>query len=335
MLFRSETLRRFYSLSQAQLYNLYGPTETSIDATYWPCEPQWTECVPIGRPLSNIEIYLLDVRMQPVPRGCIGEIYIGGCGLAPGYLKRSDLTAERFLPHPFSKEPGLRLYRTGDKARRRADGLIEYLGRTDQQVKVRGYRIELGEIEAVLNQYTDIKQSVVTVCKDGQGELRLVAYIVTQTGTALELSDLRQHLLDHLPFYMLPAHIIPLTELPRLNNGKLDYQALPAPQDVLHAQLENDDEPYSPTETTVCEICAHYLHLPQVVKHANFFELGGHSLLATQIINRLRDLYAIEVPLRLFFAASTIADFARLLDTTRLAQESLTSSAGTREEGVL
>ena len=330
-----ETLRRFYSLSQAQLYNLYGPTETSIDATYWPCEPQWTERVPIGRPLSNIEIYLLDVRMQPVPRGCIGEIYIGGCGLAPGYLKRSDLTAERFLPHPFSKEPGLRLYRTGDKARRRADGLIEYLGRTDQQVKVRGYRIELGEIEAVLNQYTDIKQSVVAVCKDGQGELRLAAYVVTQTGTALELSDLRQHLLDHLPFYMLPAHIIPLTELPRLNNGKLDYQALPAPQDVLQAQLENDDEPYSPTETTVCEICAHYLHLPQVVKHANFFELGGHSLLATQIINRLRDLYAIEVPLRLFFAASTIADFARLLDTTRLAQESLTSSAGTREEGVL
>jgi amino acid adenylation domain-containing protein len=331
----TETQRRFYSLSQASLYNLYGPTESSIDATYWPCQPEWDDRVPIGRPLSNVEIYLLDAQMQPVPRGCIGELYIGGASLALGYLNRPDLTAERFLPHPLSQEPGRRLYRTGDKARQRADGLIEYLGRTDQQVKVRGYRIELGEIEAVLNQHAAVKQSVVIVRNDPQGEPRLVAYVLTHEGEEWRPNELRNHLLEHLPFYMLPAHLIPLAELPRLSNGKIDYQALPEPQEALQAQAVDENEPYSPAERMVCEICAQYLHLPQVSKHANFFELGGHSLLATQVINRIRELYHIEVPLRLLFTTSTIADFARLLETIWSVGKKATSAEGSREEGVL
>jgi len=333
-----ETLRRFYSLSQAQLHNLYGPTEASIDATYWPCQAQWTDRVPIGRPIANMEIYLLDAHMQPVPNGCIGELYIGGCGLALGYLNRPDLTAERFLPHPFSQQAGTRLYRTGDKARFRIDGLIEYLGRTDQQVKLRGYRIELGEIEAVLNQHVDIKQSVVMVRNGGQGEPLLVAYVTTYEEATLVLSQLRHYLLDYLPFYMLPAYIISLTELPHLSNGKIDYQALPAPQAATQVQQAKDDGSYSPTETMVCEICAQYLNVPQVARYANFFELGGYSLLATQVINRLRHVYHIEVPLRLFFASSTIAEFSSFIDTICLTQEITAipvSPAGSREEGVL
>lgn len=334
-----ETLRRFYALSSAQLHNLYGPTEASIDATYWFCEPEWIERVPIGRPIANMEIYILDAQMQPLPNGCIGEIYLGGSGLALGYIQRSDLTAERFLPHPFSQQAGARLYRTGDKARYRPDGLIEYLGRNDHQTKLRGYRIELGEIEAVLHRYKDIKQSVVVVHQTGQGEPHLVAYVVAHPEATLVLNELRQYLLAHLPFYMLPGHILPVSAFPYLNNGKLDYQALPAPpeasQDTLQGQAAEDISGYSPTETMLCELCASYLQVAQVSRSANFFELGGHSLLATRVINRIRDAYTIEVPLPLLFASATIAEFGRLIDTIVLAQDSALPSEELREEGIL
>jgi acyl-coenzyme A synthetase/AMP-(fatty) acid ligase len=333
-----ETLRRFYSLSQAQLHNLYGPTEYSIDATYWSCEPQWQENVPIGRPIANTEIYLLDAQMQPVPVGCIGELYIGGSGLALGYLNRADLTAERFLPHPFSQVSGARIYRTGDKACYRPDGVIEYLGRNDHQVKLRGYRIEPGEIEAVLHQHETVKQCAVIVHNDSKSGPCLVAYAVMREGATPDIGALRQHLIAHLPFYMQPTYIIMLAELPRLSNGKLDFNALPAPQDTLQEQPIHEEGPYSPTETIVCEICAQTLDIPRVTRDMNFFTIGGHSLLATQVINRIQQIYHIQVPLRFLFISSTIADFAHMIDTLCLAQEIAavpTSTDESREEGIL
>jgi amino acid adenylation domain-containing protein len=285
----------------AELCNLYGPTEFSIDATYWNCifdEPH--QAVAIGRPISNTRAYVLDHEQQLVALGARGELHLGGVGLARGYLGRPELTAQRFVPDGVSGRVGERLYRTGDEVRYGVDGRLEYLGRLDQQVKVRGHRIELEEIEEVLNGHEGIEASVV-VLRDQS----LVGYVVTAEGAGLSQVDLRQYLSERLPAYMIPSVFVELPALPLTANGKVDRQALPTP-----AALELAGEyvgPRTAVEEILAEIWAYVLGLQSVGVTDNFFDLGGHSLLATQVISRVRDRLKVDLPLREFFDAPTVA----------------------------
>ncbi|MGH7830815.1 MAG: amino acid adenylation domain-containing protein, partial [Candidatus Binatia bacterium] len=246
-----------FARTGAELYNLYGPTEASIDATFWTCKRNADrQIVPIGRPIANTDIYLLDRHLHPVPIGVAGEIHIGGAGLARGYLNRPDLTAEKFIPNPFSTEPGARLYKTGDRARYLPDGNIEFLGRIDSQVKVRGFRIELGEIETLLADHPGARQSVAIVREDEPGQKRLVAYLVAKREFALTTSDLRGYLKDKLPEYMIPSAFVMLDALPLTPNGKVDRKALPAPD---HSRPEQENPfvpPSTAAEKTIAEIWA-------------------------------------------------------------------------------
>jgi len=217
-------------LPQARLHNLYGPTEAAVDVTYWECRLDARQSrVPIGRPIANIRMYVLDGQRQPIPLGVAGELYIGGVGVARGYLNRPELTAERFIQDPFSQNPEARLYKTGDLGRWRTDGNIEYLGRNDHQVKIRGFRIELGEIEAQLNRHPQIREAVVLAREDRPGDRRLVAYL-TSTDSAPNLEELRSQLKVLLPEYMVPSAFVILESLPLSPNGKLDRKALPEPE---------------------------------------------------------------------------------------------------------
>ena len=290
-------------LPDARLGNFYGPTETSIDATQYeiPRPLGGSGTVPIGRPIANTHCYVLDGHLQPVPVGVVGELYIGGVGLARGYLNRAELTAERFIAHPFS--PGERLYRTGDLVRYLADGNIEYLGRADFQVKIRGYRIELGEIEAALSAQTGVQQCAVIAREDHPGLKRLVAYVV---GSALDPAELRRRLGDLLPEYMVPAAFVVLPQLPALPNGKLDRKALPAPEeDASHVEGVG---PRGPIEQAVWDIWSEVLRLRHFGVHDKFFDLGGHSLLATQVVSRVRVRLNVELSLRALFNNPTVAE---------------------------
>jgi acyl carrier protein len=269
--------------------------------------------VPIGHPIANIQIFLLDVSSNPVPIGVPGELYIAGAGLARGYLHRADLTAEKFLPNPFSNEPGARMYRTGDLARWLPDGNLEYLGRIDHQVKLRGFRIELGEIEAALAALPEVGEVVVLAREDAPGDKRLVAYLVMNAGHSLpETAELRNRLARSLPEYMLPAHFVFLESLPLNPNGKVDRKALPAP-DITRSE-KGYVAPRTPTEQTLAQIWAEVLHLERVGIHDNFFELGGHSLLVTQLISKMRTVFHIDLPLRSLFDATCIEAVASKID---------------------
>src|SRR2546423_4255456 len=227
-----ELKEKFVKLLPAELHNLYGPTEASVDVTYWDCRNAVERAiVPIGRPIANTQIYVLDKNLQVVPVGVSGELYIGGIGLARGYLNRADLTAERFLPDSFNVA-GARIYRTGDLARYRPDGTIEYLCRTDHQVKLRGFRIELGEIESVLRDHEAVKEAVVAMREDTPGDKRLVAYVITTDPNADVVNDLRSYLKAKVPEYMVPAIFVRLDALPLTANGKVDRRALPAPDGI-------------------------------------------------------------------------------------------------------
>jgi acyl carrier protein len=289
----------------SSVWNMYGPTETTI----WSVNLQLSEHrnrVPLGRPIDNTQTYVLDGHLEPVPIGAAGEIYIGGKGLARGYLWRPELTAEEFTPHPFSKVPGARLYRTGDLGRYLPDGNIEFLGRIDNQVKLRGYRIELGEIEAVLGQHPMVQSSVVVVREDAPGNKRLVAYVVTQPGESFDAAEVRKYLKQKLPEYMIPSALVLLDELPLTPNGKVDRKALPAP-DQDRPELGNVYQaPRTLIEETLASIWSELLKVDQVGIHDNFFDLGGHSLLATQVVSRVRDQFKIELPLRCLFESPTI-----------------------------
>ena len=294
------------------LINCYGPTEASIDATFWVCQRGTHHSIaPIGRPITNAEIYILDEDLQPVSVGEPGELHIGGVGLARGYLNRPDLTKQKFIPHPFNTEPGARLYKTGDLARYLPDGNIEFLGRIDDQVKIRGFRIELGEIEAKLGEHPAVKQTLVMVKEDVPGDKRLVAYVVMQPKQVLlTTSELRRFLLDKLPHYMVPAAFVFLDTMPLNPNGKVDRRALPAP-DISDFQDTNTFvKPRNATEEVLAVIWGQILGLAQISIHSNFFELGGHSLLATQVISRVRQSFGVEIPLHLFFETPTIAGLA-------------------------
>jgi amino acid adenylation domain-containing protein len=335
-----EHQRRFFARLQAQLYNLYGPTEAAVDVTEWTCYPEREQnTVPIGRPISNIQLYVLDPFGQPVPVGVMGELYIGGLGLARGYCQRPELTAERFVPHPFSQQPGERLYQTGDLVRYRQDGSLEYIGRADQQVKLRGTRIELGEIAAALRQHPAVAQSVVMLHTDKPANPHLVAYVVLREAMiATQPDELRDYLRGQLPLYMIPTHILSLPSIPLLSNGKINYRLLPAPQEIVQDVSTEDLSPYTATETWLCHLCAELLGSPQVTRQQNFFAIGGHSLMATQVLNHVRERYHIEIPLRSVFEMQTILELAKMIDALQLAQEITSASieeGEEREEGLL
>jgi amino acid adenylation domain-containing protein len=275
-------------------FNTYGPTEATVVATVYEPEallaPQEvTSDLPIGRPIANTEIYLLNAQLQPVPIGVTGELYIGGHGLARGYLNHPELSAQKFIPHPFSNKPGVRLYKTGDLARYLPDGNIQFVGRLDDQVKIRGFRIELGEIEAVLGQHPAVDEAVVVVREDVPGNKRLVAYVVVNQATAPTIPHLQQFLKQKLPEYMVPSAFVTLDSLPLTPNGKIDRRALPVPDTSRPFGEGAYVAPQTPVEEMLAGIWAQVLEVKQVSIHDNFFDLGGHSLLATQLISRLRD----------------------------------------------
>ncbi|EMB6254279.1 amino acid adenylation domain-containing protein [Serratia marcescens] len=300
-------------LPQAELHNLYGPTEAAVDVTAWHCSREADRVsVPIGRPIANTRIYLLDERGQPVPLGAVGELYIGGVQVARGYLNRPELTAERFLSDPFA--PGGRMYRTGDVARYLANGDIEYLGRNDQQVKIRGFRIECGEIEAALATHPAVREAVVDARAVGDDK-RLVAWVVPAADVAEETlaGALRQHLSAALPDYMVPSAWVVVAALPLSPNGKLDRRALPEPQG---AQSQAAYEaPQGEHETLLAAIWRELLNVERVGRHDNFFELGGHSLLAVRLTNRLQQM-EWQLPLQVLFANPTLLALAQQLRRT-------------------
>ena len=321
------------SQSGAALHNLYGPTEATIDTTCWTAEPHASEQhVSLGRPVTNVAVYILDGSLQPVPIGVPGELYIGGAGLARGYLHHPELTAERFLPDPLGEQRGGRLYCTGDLGRYLPDGTIEYIGRLDQQVKVRGFRIEPGEIEAVLGEHPAIQEAVVVARTDPPHEKRLIAYVVAPQQEGLSAS-LRAYLKAHLPDYMIPTTFVRLGALPLTSHGKVDRRALPAPEAV-----ECKPEPAAPRnaiETDLASIWSELLGLKQVDIHANFFELGGHSLLATRVTSRIREVFHLDLPLRVIFDAPTIAEQAEIIVLQQLEEADpaiLEGLLGAREE---
>ena len=301
-------------LSGTQIINGYGPTEsTTFACTYTiPGEIAADAILPIGRPIANTRVYILDGNLQPLPVGIPGELYIGGDGLARGYLKRAELTAEKFVADPFSGEAGARLYKTGDLARYRVDGSIEYLGRMDHQVKIRGFRIELGEIEAVLGQHPGIGEAAVVVREDTPGDKTLVAYLVPKTKNEANVtsSEIRQYLQQKLPEYMIPSVFVTLDAMKYTSSGKVDRKALPAP-DRLRPELEKGYvSPRTAVEESLAAIWADVLGLERVGVHDSFFELGGHSLKATQVISQVRRVFQIDLPLRSLFESPTIAGLA-------------------------
>ena len=304
----NDSIRRlFRELKGCRLHNQYGPSETHVVTTYTlEGEPdQWKALPPIGRPIANTRIFLLDSRMRPVPLGAPGELYIGGISLARGYWDRPDLTAERFTPDPFS-HGGERLYRTGDLARYLPNGEIEYLGRADQQVKIRGYRIELGEIEAALSRHPMARAAVVALREDQPGDKRLVAYIVPEEGSSQTADQMYEFLKASLPEYMLPSAFVEIETLPLTPSGKIDRRSLPAPDSTRPKLRTEFILPGSAAEQVVADIWGRILNVERVGVKDNFFELGGHSLLATQVIARMRDIFQVEIPVRSIFEAPTV-----------------------------
>jgi len=305
--------KHFQQLPEASLFNEYGPTEGTVWSTVYEMQPRQDETlVPIGKPIPNSRVYLLDSAGRLAPVGMPGEIYIGGAGIARGYLDRPELTAERFTPDPFSKVPGKRLYRTGDLARYRANGNIEFRGRSDNQVKLRGYRIELGEIEATLAQHGAVRECAV-VLRDEDGDSRLIAYLATRPSTALATEELRAQLKEKLPAYMVPSAFIILDELPLTPNGKVDRGALPDPSGPMRPSEETYVAPTTPTEAVLADMWAEVLDVERVGVNDNFFDLGGHSLLATQLVSRLRNTFQVELPVALLFEVPTVAQLAEAI----------------------
>jgi acyl-coenzyme A synthetase/AMP-(fatty) acid ligase/acyl carrier protein len=294
---------------QGMLLNLYGSSEVSADVTWYDASagalPEYS--VPIGRPIANTRIYILDRYLQQVPVGVPGEICVGGAGLAQGYLNRPDLTAASFITDPFSQEEGACLYRTGDLGRYRPDGAIEYLGRRDHQVKVRGVRIELGEIEAALTRHPAVRESLVALREDAPGDPRLVAYVVRDQALGGGPGELRAYLREQVPAHMIPVAFVTLDALPLTPNGKVDRKALPLPdQSSLAAQI-GFVVPTTPEEQKLAEIWIEILGLERAGIHQDFFELGGHSLTATRVVSRIRDAFQVELPLQRLFETPTIA----------------------------
>ena len=308
----NELKERFFAQMEAELYNAYGPTEASIGVIYGRCKRGSDQhIVPIGQPIANTQIYVLDSYLQPQPIGVPGELYIGGVGLARGYLNQPELTVERFIPNPFSNQLGARLYKTGDLARYQPDGNIEYLGRIDHQVKIRGFRIELGEIEAVLSQYP-VRETVVIAREDVTGDKRLVAYVVPNPGQVPSTSDLRRFLQQQLPDYMVPSAFVILEALPLTPNGKVNHRALPTPEPS-RPEEKIFVAPRDALELQLTEIWEKVLGIQRIGVRDNFFELGGHSLLAVRLFSQIEKIIAKNLNLATIFQAPTIEQQAEII----------------------
>jgi amino acid adenylation domain-containing protein/non-ribosomal peptide synthase protein (TIGR01720 family) len=293
-----------------QVFNLYGPTEDSTYSTWDLMKRDTHESPTIGRPISNTQGYVLDRRGRPLPAGIPGELHLGGMGLARGYLGRPDLTAEKFIPDPFSVEPGARMYRTGDLARFLPDGRIDFLGRIDHQVKIRGYRIELGEVEAVLNEYPLVKTCVVVAREEADGDKRLVAYIVASAGEEPGYLELRSFLRTRLLEHMVPSAFVLLDEMPLTPNGKINRRALPAPE-VLRPEIEQRYvAPRNDVEVALVDVWQEVLGINPIGVSDNFFDLGGHSLKATRLLAKVRGIFRTQLPLSVVFEATTIEALA-------------------------
>jgi amino acid adenylation domain-containing protein len=323
-----ELQKKFHKKLKAELHNLYGPTEASIDVTFWHCKSDDARaCVPIGGPIANTQVYVFDRNLRPVPVGVKGELFLGGIGLARGYLQRPDLTAEKFVPHPFSVTGGERLYRTGDEVRWRREGALEFLGRLDYQVKLRGFRIELGEIEARLLEHEAVREAVVTVQQGSAEDQRLVAHVVPQDASAHQdgnskqlITTLREHLSAKLPAYMIPGAFMFLNAMPLNANGKIDRKALPKA-----AYTAGSSEPGMPpgeTEKTIAEIWKKVLKIEEAGPEDRFFDLGGHSLLIPQVRTELKNAFGVSLPIVEFFQHPTIRALAERIDIERGIHES-------------
>jgi amino acid adenylation domain-containing protein len=321
--------------------NAYGPTEATVCATLAEIQSETQTAPPIGLPLANTRVYLLDARLQPVPVGIAGELYVAGVGLSRGYLNRPGLTAEKFIPNPFSGEQGARLYRTGDLARRLPDGNIEYLGRLDRQVKIRGFRIETGEVEAVLARHASVRDCAVVVHEAATGEKSLNAYVVAAVGESVSDAELRGFLRERLPEYMIPASISVIEELPLTRNGKVDRVALAALGRANASQPPTFAEPRTQNEKKLAEIWGELLGIEKVNVddrflvsiHDHFFDLGGHSLLAVQMFSRVREAFGVELPLNLIFtSAPTIAGLAKAIEDYTIESADVNEIAAMLEE---
>ncbi|MBV8858955.1 MAG: non-ribosomal peptide synthetase, partial [Acidobacteria bacterium] len=311
---------------QVPVVNAYGPTECSDDVTHEFIREEGEAGgarVAVGRALANTRLYVADAELQPAPVGVAGELLVGGDGVGRGYLNRPSLTAERFIPDPFSEEVGARLYRTGDLVRRLADGRIDFLGRLDHQVKVRGHRIELGEIEAAIGRHESVKDVVVVTREGAGGDKRLVAYVTVaggEGGGSGAAAELRAHLKELLPEYMVPSAFVVLDALPLTPNGKVDRKALPEPEALAAESEESYVEPRNEAERRLAEIWAEVLGVSRVGVEDNFFELGGHSLLATQLTSRVLMDFGVQVGLRRFFEEPTVAGLALAIVQEQAAQ---------------
>jgi amino acid adenylation domain-containing protein/non-ribosomal peptide synthase protein (TIGR01720 family) len=305
-----ELLRRYTARVRVPLHNLYGPTEAAVDVTAWACDPaEARSMVPIGTPIANIRLYILDELLQPVPEGVTGELFLGGVGVGRGYLNRPDLTAAKFIADPFRPGPDARLYRTGDLARYRRDGVVDFLGRIDHQVKLRGFRIELGEIESALLSHDRVRECVVVVREDQAEQKRLVAYVVHAANAAADGTDLRAFLHARLPPHMVPNVIVVLDDLPRLTNGKLDRKSLPAPETVQPA-ARRYVPPRDGVERRLVRIWEQVLGQTAIGVTDDFFDLGGHSILAMKLVSAIQTWFGLALPLTHLLAHPTVERLA-------------------------
>jgi amino acid adenylation domain-containing protein len=308
---------RSHASQDCRLFNHYGPTETTVgvaacDVTDEPGK-ELASSAPLGHPLANTQIYLLDSHLEPVPIGVAGQMYVGGANVARGYINRPDLTSESFIANPFSGDPSARLYKTGDVARYLPDGAIEFLGRADRQVKFRGFRVELGEIEAVLRDHPSVSETV-AVIRGESGSQQILAYVVDGQGPPCTTEELSDYLKTMLPEFMVPARVVALDKLPLTPNGKIDHRSLPAPEHVLVEQGRAHTTPRTPTEEILQGVFTLMLGVDQVGVHDDFFEIGGHSLLATRLLSRSRDVFDVDVSLRSVFEAPTPAGIGATID---------------------
>jgi amino acid adenylation domain-containing protein len=307
------TWSRLAEDQQTRFFNVYGPTECTVDATW---APVTAELPTVGRPIPNAEIYILDKNLKPVGIHLAGELHIGGSGLARGYLNAPDKTAERFIPDGLSGQTGARLYRTGDLARYSPDGSIVFVGRNDAQIKVRGHRIELGEIESALRQHERVRQAVVVARESNNAGVRLVGYVVAESGQTIEVGELRRMLSERLPDYMLPSFLVVIDELPLTRNGKIDLKALPAPEALRPAQHEHYVAPRNEIEATITRVWQEVLGVERIGVNDNFFDAGGHSLLMVQVHNKLSELFEKNISIVEMFAKPTIGALAEYFSET-------------------
>jgi acyl-coenzyme A synthetase/AMP-(fatty) acid ligase len=330
--------REIREIFKGTILNMYGPTETTVWSTTWQLPSNGAPSrMFVGRPIANTQMYIVDSNMQPVPVGREGELLIGGAGVARGYLRRDKLTAERFIPNPFTRSstpdtrPSASLYRTGDLARYLPDGNIELLGRIDYQVKIRGHRVELGEIEALLNEHPSIRDSVVLLRELANAEKTLVAYIIPRGDQKPTLEQLRQYALEKLPEYMVPGRVMFMTAFPQTPNKKINRNAFPLPVSELREGEANSERPATATEDALAALWKELLGMQRVRRDDNFFDLGGHSMLAMQLVSKVRKRFEVDFRLKNVFERQTLTGMSEVIEAMSWSDFVKTPRSGGRE----